>query len=87
MKMAFVSSVTNIRRSSRLNKPILYTTDCPKCKVLETKLKERKVDYIEERNVELMLSKKIMSAPVLEVDKKLLSFMEALQWIKQLEVN
>ena len=38
-------------------KVILYTTHCPKCKVLTTKLKAKGVDYEEVTDVDVMRDK------------------------------
>lgn len=42
----------------------LYSTNCPKCKVLETKMKAKNVNYIVCTDIETMTSKGIKSAPV-----------------------
>ena len=61
-----------------------YTTHCPKCRVLELKLKQKGVDYEEFDNVEEMLAKGLTSAPYLEVDDKLLNFSEAVKYVNSL---
>lgn len=62
---------------------IMYTTHCPRCKVLATKLKEKGIDYVENTNVEDMKKLGITSAPVLEVNKELYTFIEAINWVKE----
>lgn len=66
---------------------ILYSTHCPKCKVLETKLKNKGIIYEENNNVEEMLEKDITSVPYLEVEGKLLNFVEAINWVNEAEAN
>ena len=61
-----------------------YTTHCPKCRVLELKLKQKGVDYKEFDNVEEMLAKGLTSAPYLEIDDKLLNFSEAVKYVNSL---
>ena len=61
-----------------------YTTHCPKCRVLELKLKQKGVDYEEFDNVEEMLAKGLTSAPYLEIDDKLLNFSEAVKYVNSL---
>ena len=56
---------------------VMYSTGCPKCKILKTKLDEKKVAYEEETAVEKMKSQGIARVPVLEVDGKLFSYSEA----------
>ena len=60
---------------------ILHTTHCPKCKVLESKLKEANINFEENNDVELMVQRGFTTAPVLEVDGVFYSFKEAVKWI------
>ena len=60
---------------------IMYSTGCPKCKILKKKLDEKKVVYEEETDVEKMKSKGIDRVPVLEVDGKLFSYSEAVKLV------
>lgn len=45
----------------------LYSTHCPKCKVLESKLKAKQIDFKVVDDVNLMLEKGFQSAPMLEL--------------------
>ena len=60
---------------------VMYSTGCPKCKILKKKLDENKVVYEEETDVEKMKSKGINIVPVLEVDGKLFSYSEAVKLV------
>ena len=60
---------------------VLYTTHCPQCRVLETKLKQKKIECEEVTDMDLMLQKGFTSAPVLEVDGVIYNFKEAVKWI------
>ena len=62
---------------------ILYSTHCPKCKVLEMKLKQKNIGYIEVTDVELMQEKGFKSVPKIEVDGVVYDFKEAVDWIKE----
>lgn len=64
-------------------KVILYTTHCPKCNVLTAKLKAKGVDYEEVTDVDAMRDKGFMSAPMLEVDGKIMTFVEAIKWVNE----
>lgn len=64
-----------------MSKVIFYTTSCPRCKVLEAKLKGANIEYAENNDVDLMLSKGLQAAPALEVDDKIMNFREAVEWI------
>ena len=60
---------------------ILYSTGCPKCRVLKQKLDSKSIQYKEENSVDVMLSLGIMQVPVLSVDGKLLLFAQANEWV------
>lgn len=60
---------------------VMYSTGCPKCKILKKKMDEKKVVYEEETDVEKMKSKGIDRVPVLEVDGKLFSYSEAVKLV------
>jgi glutaredoxin len=64
-------------------KTVLYSTHCPKCKVLETKLKQKGIEFEEINDVEIMKSKGFVSAPKLEIDGVVYDFKEAVEWIKE----
>lgn len=62
---------------------ILYSTGCPKCKVLEARLRSKGIDFIHNDNVDEMMKKGFTSVPMLEVNGNVLSFKEALQWVNK----
>lgn len=62
---------------------ILYSTNCPKCKVLEKKLNSIGVDYTIVTDEDLMISKGFSSAPMLEVDGNIMDFGNAVRWAKE----
>ena len=64
---------------------ILYSTGCPRCKVLEAKLKQKKVEYTECNDVEEMFKKGIGSVPCLSIEGELLDFGAAVKWVNSLE--
>lgn len=64
----------------------LYTTHCPQCNVLATKLKQKNISFTEVENIELMLSLGITAAPMLQVDGgPLMNFSEAIAWVNTQE--
>ena len=68
-----------------MNNITLYTTHCPKCNVLEAKLKEKNISYSICEDVEVMRKKGFLSAPVLGIEddhSRYLDFMGAIQWLK-----
>lgn len=62
---------------------ILYTTGCPKCKVLEAKLKQKGLEYKEITDINEIANKGFMTVPILEVDNKTMNFTEANTWINE----
>ena len=63
----------------------LYTTHCPKCRVIEKKLLQKKIEYQENTNREEMIKLGFKSAPVLEVDGKYMNFGDANRWLMNYE--
>ncbi len=62
---------------------ILYSTGCPKCKVLKKKLDAKNIKYKLIEDEDTMIEKGFMEAPVLEVDNKTMGFIEANKWANQ----
>ncbi len=60
---------------------ILYSTGCPKCKILKKKLAEKNIDYTENQNVEEMVALGIDQVPVLKIDGEIMKFKEAVEWV------
>lgn len=65
----------------------VYTKEnCPKCKILKQKLKQKGVEYKEESNVDLLLAMGIDFLPVLQVDDgPLLNYKQAVEFVNSLE--
>lgn len=63
---------------------ILYSTNCPMCNVLKQKLDEKHIGYQLETDIDKMQELGFTAAPMLQVDKKIMSFREALSYINSL---
>jgi len=63
---------------------VLYSTNCPQCKVLQSKLDQAGFEYKLVEDQDVMIKKGFMSAPILEVDGAFLNFSKAIQWIKEM---
>lgn len=61
----------------------LYSTDCPRCRVLKKKMDTAGIKYEINSNVDEMLQKGMTSAPMLEVDNVLFDFKGAVDWINR----
>lgn len=60
---------------------ILYSTGCPKCKVLVKKLDSKNINYTVETNIDKMFELDIKNVPILQVEDKLLDFTQAIEYI------
>ena len=60
---------------------ILYSTHCPKCNMIEKKLKEKNIPYTVNTDVNEMLNLGFKSLPVLKIDNKILDFKMAYKWV------
>lgn len=65
------------------NAIILYSTGCPKCNVLKKKLSNAGIEYTEENNIKIMEELGIDAVPVLKVGNKMLSYIEAVNYINE----
>lgn len=61
----------------------LYSTDCPRCRVLKKKMDTAGIKYEINSNVDEMLQKGMTSVPMLEVDNVLFDFKGAVDWINR----
>jgi glutaredoxin len=59
----------------------LYSTHCPRCKVLETKLNQKGIEFKIVENIEEMEKLGIQSVPMLKIDDNIMNFTEAIAWI------
>lgn len=63
----------------------LYTNDCPKCKILKSKLDSKNLTYKTVNDTDLMIEMGFSSIPMLETGGKLLNFLEATQFVNKIE--
>ena len=65
----------------------LYSTHCPKCQVLEQKLKQKNIEFDvvddTDKVVEYGIEHNIKSAPILDIDGESLDFTKALKFIAE----
>lgn len=52
-----------------MQKVILYSTHCPRCKVIETKLKQKNIVYEECNDISIMKEKGFEMAPQLVIEE------------------
>ena len=65
----------------------LYTTGCPRCRVLEKKLGEKNISYSTNMDVDEMTRMGFSEAPILVVDDVTMDFGEAVRWINNWRRN
>ncbi len=59
----------------------LYSNGCPKCRVMESKLAAKNINYIKNENVSEVADMGFQSLPILKVNDNFLSFVEANSWV------
>ena len=62
----------------------LYSTDCPKCKVLKRMLEEASISYDLYEDEKQMINLGFTEAPMLVVDGNAKNFSEAVEWIRSM---
>lgn len=76
-----------VKDSENESKVILYSTGCPKCKVLEAKLNNKHILYETITNENEMIENGFMSLPVLKVNEDFFGFKDANDWINAVGEN
>ncbi len=61
----------------------MYSTHCPKCKVLSMKLAQKGIEFEEVDDMEEMRRIGLKSAPALKIEGNILDFNKAIEWIKE----
>ena len=62
---------------------ILYSTGCPKCKVLKMKLEKAGIPYEMNEDIDEMRKLGLLSAPALGVHGQIMDFGKAIEWINE----
>lgn len=61
----------------------LFSTECPKCRVLEHKLNQNNIAYEKSSDIQEVIDKGFMSAPVLKVSDDYMDFVTAVTWLNE----
>ena len=59
----------------------LFSTNCPKCRVLEQKLNQKNISFNKNSDMNEVIEKGFMSTPVLKIDDVYLDFTSAVKWV------
>ena len=67
----------------------LYSTHCPRCRIIEMKLAQKKIDFkmIDDQDTLVEVGKEhhIMSAPILQVGDEFMDFNSAVKFINEVK--
>lgn len=63
----------------------LFTTHCPKCRVLESKLAAAGVSFGTVDDASRMLEEGVKSIPTLRVDGRMMGFYDAVRYVNSME--
>ena len=63
----------------------LYSTGCPKCQILEKRLKKNNIDFVISNDVDVLIEKGFQSAPVMAVGKLFYDYNSAMNLLKKHE--
>jgi len=61
----------------------LYTTNCPRCRILETKLQQKSINYTRCGDVQSLIDMGYETAPVLKVNNEYMTFGDAIKWVNK----
>ena len=64
-----------------MEKVILYSTGCPKCKVLKSKLDEKSIECEIISDMDTIISLGFKTVPLLSVDGNIMQFADAVKWV------
>ena len=65
-------------------KVVLYSNDCPRCKILKQKLDAKQVKYEIISDIDIMIEKGFMMLPMLDVNGEIMEFGKAADWVNKL---
>ncbi len=65
----------------------LYTTGCPKCKILEMKLNQKHIKFNEISDMGKLKEKNILSVPVMEIDGNIFDFATSVKLVNSYSEN
>lgn len=60
---------------------IEYSSGCPKCRILESKLKDKDIEFTLLEDSDLMVEKGFQHAPMLEVNGDVFDFNQAIKFV------
>ena len=67
-----------------MNNIVLFSSGCPKCKILKQKLDEKQIKYEVSEDFDELITQNLQTVPVLKVNGKYYQFGEAIKLIGEL---
>lgn len=61
-----------------------FSTNCPRCKVLKSKLDAKNIKYTIVSDKDEMIKRGFESAPMLDVDGEIMTYTKAVAWLKEM---
>ena len=59
----------------------LFSTGCSRCRILEAKLRQKNIEYTKIEDEDTIIAEGVAEIPSLNVDGKLLGFIESIDWV------
>ena len=66
-----------------MEKIVMYSSGCPRCKTLKKKLDDAGVQYETFTDIQKMIDMGFTDVPVLEVDGQRMQFTDAIKWVRE----
>ena len=70
-----------------MNKIILFSNGCPRCKILKQKLDDKQIKYSISEDFDELIENGLQTAPVLKVNNEYYQFSEAVKFIGEWNEN
>jgi glutaredoxin len=64
-------------------KAILYTNNCPKCKILKKNLEQKNIEFEVCEDMASIVAKGFRTVPVLEINGTVMDFNSAILWVQK----
>lgn len=68
-----------------MNNVILFSNDCPRCKILKEKMIDKNIEFEVSDNFDELIQHGLQTAPVLKVNDKYYQFGDAVKLIGELQ--
>ena len=65
----------------------IYSTHCPQCNMLERLLTSKNIAFSTVLGKEAIIERGYKTAPILDVDGKVMSFAEAVRWVNSMKAG